>query len=344
MPPGTGSSLETTTREGFTSDIDPQVDSPFHELKWDRFDENPIITGRPETHEQAGFGGIVDARRCFEDPVDDWYFYWAGHDKGGIWLSTATSVCGPWTVHGRVFDVTDLGGTSGHVSSPYPVYVPSHEAVFLYYHRAHYADDGETWIQDTHYATVSNDRGATVRAHHGEALPARANGSWDGEERSYLKVCRTESGLFGVYQGCDHDCRTPKIGFANSEDGVDWRVRDSPLFDNSDIYTTNRTDFVGTPHLTTVDGSRRVLLQWIPTADDEPAGIYSLDLAKRDADAVSPELVLSAEQEWTEGQSLHVVDITVHEGTVYLFYSDSARDDEQHIGIVTSSADGNRNS
>jgi len=321
---------ETTSRGG-----GEKIQTPLPDLEWGRHSTNPLIEGRDETQQQAGFGGIVHTPNHFENPIDEWYFYWAGHDKGGVWLSTAPSPRGPWTAHGRVFDISDLGEDYGHVSSPYPAYNPIEDSVYLYYHKAHYINGGDDWVQDTHYAALSNEEGTTVQSHHGEALAANANGRWDEEERSYLKILRTDDQYIGVYQGCDHECRTPKIGFCESADGEEWTLRDTPLFGTSELYTEAQTAFSGTPHLTTLDGTPRVLFQWIPANDGTQPGIYSLNLSERDAESVVPEFVFGAEQEWTKNQPVHVVDLLVHDETVYLYYSDSAGDDEQHIGVAS---------
>ncbi len=304
--------------------------------EWERSSENPIIEGRAETQQQAGFGGIIYAPTHFQRPIDEWYFYWAGHDKGGVWLSTAPTPKGPWTTYGNVFDISDLGEQYGHVSSPYPVAHHSGE-ILLYYHKAHYINGGSTWVQDTHYATIEPQTGAAVEMHHGEALSSPADGSWNEEERSYLKVSQCDEGYVGVYQGCDHECRTPKLGLARSNNGREWTLKNQPLFASSSLYDADRSQFVGTPHLEVVDEHPRVLFQWIPESQGKPSGIYRLPLSEHDAEQVTPEFIFGAEQNWTKGQSLHVVDDIVHEGTKYLFYSDSAGDNQQHIGVATKS-------
>lgn len=308
-------------------------DSPVSE--WVRDGSNPVIGGNTATKNQAGFGGIIHARTILDQPIEEWYFYWAGHDGGGIWLSTAPDLRGVWTTRGQLFVATDVGGGK-HVSSPYPVMTPQGD-LRLYFHRALVKNGA--WCQETDLVRMDTTSGTTVESQPVTVLSAPQDDSWDGFERAYMQVVYdSDKGLYrAVYQGRDKETTTPGLGYAESNDGREWMVRDRPMYYNSQVQDDSKEAFIGGPHLLQIDGRWWVFYQDRARAGDGPEGVYALPLDYRDSRVEDGVPVLTGEQSWTNGESVHVVDHIWQSGTLHLFYADSTEGREQKIGVATQS-------
>ncbi|MGB9961580.1 hypothetical protein ACOZ32_05135 [Halobacterium sp. MBLA0001] len=272
----------------------------------------------------------MHASNHIKNPIDNWYFYWAGHDGGGIWLSTAPNLNGPWTVHDQLFTANDVLG-NGHISSPYPVVDQASDRILLYYH-SHRGNKG----QSTAVAELDLDKGTELRTQPSWIFDLPGD-RWDGNERSYLKVLQTHSGEFiGVYQGRDASNSTPGFGFGTSSDGINWSISSHPAYYNSQVQ--DKSGFIGGPHLLPLNGEIYLLYQDRARPNDSPEGIYVLPWEKRDHRVSDGKLVLAAEQSWTNDESLHVVDHVFEGDTLYLFYADSTAQGTQSIGFATATA------
>ncbi|GEL95178.1 hypothetical protein [Cellulomonas composti] len=110
------------------------------------------------------FPSVLHAGAYLDDPLGEWYLYYAPHeDPGGIALMVADDLGGPWTpAPGNPLISTDWPSLSAvsHVSSPDAVWDAVHEQVVLFFH-------GENDV--TRWATSRDGRtfepgGVAVRA------------------------------------------------------------------------------------------------------------------------------------------------------------------------------------
>lgn len=292
---------------------------------------SPIITGTAETYEQAAFPSIFHAGRHLSDPLAEWYLYWSGHDGGGIRLHHADSLPGPWTRFdgNPLFDVSDMGG-GDHVASPSAVWDPVNGRLNLYYHRGYPATRAHArFRQDTELATstdgVSFSKQTTV-------LRCPYDGSWDEQERSYLRVKRSGGTYVGVYQGRDEENNNPGIGYAWSRDSESWETLAHPLWYNRHIQDYQpRTFQQGSPALVAFDGSAYVLLSY-----GGPSGrsISAVRMDNPGAAVGTPTPVLDPTESW-EGAILEAPVVQHYDGRNFLLYnSQDASSRERAIGIA----------
>ncbi|MFC6825650.1 hypothetical protein [Halopelagius fulvigenes] len=210
---------------------------------------SPIIDGSASASpDGATYPTIINAEEALASPIDTYYCYWSGHDAGaGIELSTAPSLWGPWTFHGRVISDTALG--DNHVASPSAVVDSRNSRLNLYVH----SPDGGS--QDTYLMTAPLSGDGTSFTLQKKVLKCSADGRWDEQERSYFSVRRIGRKFVGVYQGRDGPNNAPGIGVAWSMDGENWETKPSPAFDNTQWQNYAPREYNGgSPALSSVGG------------------------------------------------------------------------------------------
>lgn len=293
--------------------------------------ESPVVTGTAATHDQAAFPSLFHAGRYLPDPLGEWYLYWSGHDGGGIRLHHADDLLGEWRRYGDnpVFDVEDVGG-GDHVASPSAVWDPLHGRLNLYYHRGYpVARTHSRFRQETELATstegVTFEKQSTV-------LRCRFDGTWDEQERSYLRVKRAAGTFVGVYQGRDEENNNPGIGYAWSADGESWETLAHPLWYNRHIGNYDPRAFQhGSPVLVAFGGSAFVLLSYGGPTDRD---IHAVRLDHPDAETGTPVPVLEPSLPW-EGAILEAPTVVHGDGRAYLFYNGQDPDTHQRaIGVA----------
>lgn len=104
----------------------------------ERLDGNPIIT--PDSTEGLGANingpSMVRAPNWIDDPLGEYYLYFADHRGESIRMATADDIAGPWTVHShRPLHLEQAGeGFDDHIASPDVHVDRAKQRVRMYYH------------------------------------------------------------------------------------------------------------------------------------------------------------------------------------------------------------------
>jgi len=303
-------------------------------LDWEKDPGNPVLEGPGTTDKGPCFGHVIHAGSVLSDPIDDWYFYWAPYKGGGdegIYLSTAPEISGPWSESIHLFAKDDVGG-GDHISSPWPVWDPANERLNLYYHRnvryqgpqvseVVFSEDGVNGFTDGDPIPL---------------LPAKKDGSWDEDERSYLKVIRWQGGWLGLYQGRDRYRNQHGIGWARSEDGVNWEPSPYPLFHSCQYADGDGRDGGGSSgHPVVINGQLNVVFQ---TGDpvSEPHAL-PWDRRTQPVLASGEPLGLTPTQDWEVGGGGLMLESLFgpYEGRLWAFYHSLTSEDRHAIGLAT---------
>ena len=190
------------------------------------------------------FPSIVDSKRYTIDgkfkngqtPIDRYYLYYAPHENpGGIYLSTAPTLDGPWTefpgapgmTPGMVMDFawaskqSDIikNGAERHISGCQIVWNDVQKKFIMYFHGPN---------TTTHYATSDNMVDWTF----GASILAAHQFSTIGEEASYAKAFKHEiPGLGNKYVMLlmNQESQIRRIYWAHSKDGINWTPVIKPL-------------------------------------------------------------------------------------------------------------------
>lgn len=185
------------------------------------------------------FPSVFHAGAHLEDPLGEWYVYYAPHDDpGGINLMYADSLDGPWTQHEAspvvanqwegIYDVP-------HVSSPDAVWNAADRRMYLYFH-------GDNTV--TRYATSTD--GVTF-TYGGEAVTTEmvdaAQPGRHATETSYARVFRnpdrSSRQRWGMLFMTNYDTNVRHINLAYSRDGRDWQVEPEPVVTPGPVEGTN---------------------------------------------------------------------------------------------------------
>lgn len=190
------------------------------------------------------FPSIVDSKKYTVDgkfkngetPIDRYYLYYAPHDNpGGIYLSTAPTLDGPWTEYagstgmtpGTVMDFdwaarqSDIvkNGAEKHISACQVVWNQVQDKYIMYFHGPNAA---------THYATSQD----LVNWTFGETIFLSYEFSPIGAEASYAKAFKHKiPGLDNEYVILlmNQENQIRKIYWAHSKDGINWTPVTKPL-------------------------------------------------------------------------------------------------------------------
>jgi hypothetical protein len=171
-----------------------------------------------------------------DTPINRYYLYYAPHDNpGGIYLSTAPTLDGPWTEYdgapgmtpGTVIDFDWAAarseivqnGAERHISACQVVWNEVQDKYIMYFHGPN---------TTTHYAT-SDD---LVNWTFGASILIAHQFSPIGEEASYAKAFEHEiPGLDNKYilMLMNQESQIRKIYWAHSKDGINWTPVTKPL-------------------------------------------------------------------------------------------------------------------
>ncbi len=190
------------------------------------------------------FPSIIDSKKYTiggkfkngQTPIDRYYLYYAPHDNpGGMYLSTAPTLDGPWTEYagspgmtpGTVMDFEWAakqnsivnGGYEKHISACQVVWNEVQDKYIMYFHGPNEA---------THYAT-SDD---LINWTFGKTILLAHEFSPIGAEASYAKTFKHEiPGLGNKYVMLlmNQENQIRKIYWAHSTDGINWTPVPKPL-------------------------------------------------------------------------------------------------------------------
>lgn len=190
---------------------------------WPEFGYQGVITDKSEmdynpTNEFI-FPSIFHAGAHLDDPLGEWYLYYAPHDNpGGLSLMFADSLEGPWTEYAQNPVITNEWApyySVPHVSSPDAIWNSEAGRMFLYFHGSN---------SQTRWAET--DDGVTFD--YGGLALDNAMGGPNVTETSYARVFEhpdPDSGYAYAmfYMGNEKD-DIRRIRLAESVDGRTWSV------------------------------------------------------------------------------------------------------------------------
>lgn len=171
------------------------------------------------------FPSIFHAGGHFEDPLGEWYLYYAPHDApGGISLMYADSPDGPWTEYAGNPLIANQWpphyDTVSHVSTAEAFWHPEEQQMFLYFH-------GEN--STTRYATSKDG----ITFDYGGTAVTNADGGPGTSETSYARVFEHPDPTSLYNYAMFYMDNTPenirRIRLAESVDAREWDVRSEPL-------------------------------------------------------------------------------------------------------------------
>lgn len=298
--------------------------------KFTKYASNPVVQGNTQTQNQAGYCSVICTDGIITAPIDKFYMYWAGHDGGGIWMSTAPHPLGPWTTHGQIIkDVdmypnqTDYNNTPGaHISSPEIIYVPELNVIRMYFHR--YTLSGQL----TEYAHSTNGLAWTKQS--GEITKIDWDGSWVENELSYFRVCKLGEVYYGTFQGRDTKQNVKGMAFGISNDGVKFDWSRVPLFYNTqfkDEYDP-MGDIGGAPALLNLKGQL-----WLFFGDGNVTRtIKASPLTNPFERHPLVKTILAPTETWEAGK-LESPNFLYHEDHLYMYFNGQTSTLERSIGV-----------
>lgn len=270
----------------------------------------------------ATYPTILNAGVALDNPIDQYYMYWSGHDTPcGMELSTAPHPWGPWTFHSTVIPGDQFGG--GHVASPSALVDPSNDRLNLYVHSN---DDG----QQSYLMAAPLTGDGTTFTEVSTVLACPFDSTWDEQERSYLKVRRIGTTYWGVYQGRDVSNNIPGIGVCYSFDGETWQTDASPAFDNTQWMDYQPRSYQGgSPSLSTVGN-----IPYIHYGDrGDPSAARALPLADKDRALFQPGEEVMTVPSWSSSSGINVHEFWTDEQYIYAYYY-VAEGLETEIGVA----------
>jgi len=285
-----------------------------------------IIDGSSTGDNDAAWPSILHADSVLDSPIDDWYCYWSTHDQNYIALHTAPSPWGPWTYQSQVHSDTEGSQTA----SPWAVFDPERDRINLYYHTDPNFS-GTSGRQHTRLATAASTGDGTSFSTVGTVLEAPRDGTWDEQERSYMRGVRVGRTFVAAYQGRDRQNNAKGIGLARSFDGEDFeKIQPQPAFDNahwaSNPWEPNTQG--AAPSISLLGGELFVHF-------NDRTAVESRVLPLRDADAgldQEAETVYT-QQAWQSGTP--AVQEFVSDGQyLYLVYYDETNAADRSVGIA----------
>lgn len=322
-----GAGVGTTTQLGPTA-MDRKGLPPF---PTDFQKVGPLIGGDGIDH--AGFVSAFHASAYLQNPLDEWYLYWTGHDDKSISLSSTSDLIDPsaYTHHGTVLHSDNITGVSGHIASPSVIWNEANGALDMFYHgvktvngrnvqytRVATSPDGETWSDEQ-----------TV-------LDAPGDGVWDGDERTYLRVMRQGDGYIGVYQGRDEGAN-PGIGYAWSDDGRNWSTLDHPLFYNQHLDSVVGSYDVstfqhGSPTLTEWGGQLWVLESIRPSSGT--GEIYAVPLSDVEQQSATPIRLFGPSESWELDRNGAPTVVFADGKMIVLYHTVASGATTEHVGAA----------
>lgn len=196
------------------------------------------------------FPSVFHAGEYLEDPLGEWYVYYAPHDApGGINLMYADSLDGPWTQYDAnpiVSNTWDDHYDVSHVSAPDAVWNPQTEEVFLYFHGENSTD---------RYASSTDG----VSFEYGGVVMSTEQFGRNSTETSYNRIFPNpfpENGWeYAMYFMVNDTSNVRRIGLAYSHDMIAWEPQPGWVVEPTAVEGTN----VAGPELWEWNGTYYVL-------------------------------------------------------------------------------------
>lgn len=265
------------------------------------------------------FPSILHASEYFDEPLGEWYLYYAPHENpGGIALMYADSPGGPWTEYSAnpvIANVWSPHYSVNHVSSPDAIWNEEEGALFLYFHGGN---------DQTRYA-VSDDG---LAFEYGGTAVTNAMGGPTTTETSYARVFRhpdpSSANRYGMFYMENTTANSRRIRLAESVDGRAWTVRPDPIvtpgsLDAGNVSAANLWEWDGELFVIYHASSKKIFARPID------AGLTT---------AGPPVLLHQASGVGEDVGRVASPDIVVDGGTAYLFYEAGDRLDA-HIALAT---------
>lgn len=190
---------------------------------WPTFAYQGVITNKDELKynptDEFIFPSVFHAGEHLDDPLGEWYLYYAPHDNpGGICLQYADNIDGPWTEYADnpvIANKWEPHYSVPHVSSPEAAWNDESGRLFVYFHGDNTA---------TRWAATDDG----VSFEYGDVAVDNAMGGPDVTETSYARVFphpdESSGYAYGMfYMGNERD-DIRRIRLAESKDGKSWEV------------------------------------------------------------------------------------------------------------------------
>lgn len=192
---------------------------------WPKFWYKGVVTNKDvlnyPTHDNKEyiFPSVFHAGRYLENPLGEWYIYYAPHeDPGGISFMYADNIEGPWTEYVAnpvIANVWSPHYSVPHVSSPDAAWNAEAGRLFMYFHGAN---------SETRWA--ESDDG--INFDYGGLAVDNSMGGPDVTETSYARVfphpdTASSYNYAMFYMGNERD-NIRRIRLAESTDGREWTV------------------------------------------------------------------------------------------------------------------------
>ncbi|WP_349331453.1 DUF1349 domain-containing protein [Actinopolymorpha sp. B9G3] len=260
------------------------------------------------------FPSVFHASEHLENPLGEWYIYFAPHDApGGIELMYSDSLDGPWTHYEGnpvISNVWEPHYSVSHVSSPDVVWNDGEGKMFLYFH-------GENKV--TRYATstdgVTFDYGdeAVTADMVDEAQPGR-DAIAAGYARVFSNPDRKSRDRWAMFFMTNYDTNIRDINVATSPDGKSWEVQPEPLItpgaeEGANVTAADYWTYRGQPYVvygSTVGTTFARRLDFMNWTSGDPQPLYIPQQVPPEAGrATSPQFV-------SDGDTTHLFYETGH--------------------------------
>ena len=221
-PPAATAATTTGATTGATTDGPSASDLPVFEYRGVVTDKESMLYNPTD---EFIFPSVFHAGAHLDDPLGEWYLYYAPHDSpGGISVMYADSLEGPWTEYTHNPIVADewlpFYERVSHVSSPDVLWDDATDQVLLYFH----GENSTTRWATSPDGLAFDDSGVAV---------TNADSGAGTTETSYARVVEhpdPSSGYrFAMTYMQNRTDNIRRIKLAESVDGKTWVVRPDPL-------------------------------------------------------------------------------------------------------------------
>jgi len=252
------------------------------DMEADRLDGNPIVTPDldPRLDENVNGPSLIRAPSWIDDPLGEYYLYFADHGGKSIRLAYADDLTGPWTLRDPDPLSIEVAGSGfdDHIASPDVHVDPGLQRVRMYYHGCcdRFEDPSGTARQYTRLA-LSPD---------GQVFETRE----EPLGRFYFRVFEYDSDYYALgkeSRGSDQSESGQRV--YRSADGLTDFERGPLLFRDGSRHTAVRTrgDTLGVFYSRIGDAPERILHATVDLSDGWTGWTAS-----------DPETVLEPERDW----------------------------------------------
>ncbi|KAH7304746.1 hypothetical protein B0I35DRAFT_444838 [Stachybotrys elegans] len=277
---------------------------------WPSFNYQGIITEKSQMlynpTDEFIFPSVFHAGEYLQDPLAEWYIYYAPHDNpGGISLMYASSLDGPWreyTGNPVISRVWEPHYSVPHTSSPDAAWNSEAGRLFLYFHGSN---------SQTRWAETDDG----LNFDYGGIAVDNAMGGANVTESSYARVFPHPDASSGYayamfYMGNERD-NIRRIRLAESVDGRAWEVDPDYVVqpgpeEDSNVSAGNIWEWDGQLYVVYHASSGRIYAR-------------TIDATLRDIGSV-PILLHAASGEGNDTGRVASPEILTYEGGTYLFY------------------------